>query len=303
MAKQLRPSARQMRSEFEQRAFSGLTGSGTLAGLGLAGKPKILDDRSVSEFRKRVLAQEASISDLQREQLDLKITSEALAKEHASVAKFSAEISGQEPSSQAMADYVAAAEHAAQRLESEIAQGRAAVENLKKIAHFEELDLDFLITMIGNYRGRVLSSLSSTAGVLFVPERLPDRKYLAYRKTRPPPMSPLDETPERKHAKVTSRKFDKLSEALLSCVWNRKLERRKMCKLVFDKLAAVKKHSSIADSPDDRQIRPHTSGAVMKKTTASVSILNSHTASFFAYAKKISPYMQTLSVVSKTRAR
>ena len=307
MSKQLRPSARQIRSEFEQRAFSGLSGSGTLAGLGFGnGRAKMQDDRSVGELKKRVSSQEDAIFDLQREVMDAEIVREALLHEHGSVESFKIDIFEDERRELAMIDYVSAAEAAAKSLEVEILHGREAVENLRKIAGNELAELKFLFSMIGFYRGRVLSGFPSAAGVLFVPERLADRNFMDERKVRAPPMSPLDETPERKMTKSMTRKFDRLAQTLIPCVWLRKRQRAVVTTSVFDKLKDYKGVSenakpSVGSDVVSKAARPATVAtcpirmveAVRPATTGRPRTTN-HTASFFATAKRGSPYLVTL---------
>ena len=295
MAKLLRPSARQMRSDFEHRAFSGLSGSGTLAGLGLGGRPKMQDERSIGELRKRVAMQEDAICDLQREVLDAGLSREALLQEHGSVELFRSEIS----SPQFMVDYVCAAELAADSLESEISHGREAVGNLRRISDHEEVDRKFLLAMMGNFRGRVLASIPCSAGILFVPERLPDRKFLD-RKSRPPPMSPLDETPEHRLSKSLNRKFLRLANALVPCLWLRQARNSKVAKSALNKFISTNsmppvlpQRPALADVSLVLASNVTPASVTRPRTTGGVKTA-SHTASFFATAKRNSPYSATL---------
>ena len=213
LARVLRPSARQVRSDFEKNAFTyggQLDEDSSLKGLGIAAnevESKRLknaiesQDATISELKKRVSQQESISTLLQRELAESTALQQLFERQKYDTTSWVALVKNSETESgclEPMDSYMSDISGRIQTLTSELSEGWAATQSLADLAAFQKSQLMFNHELLGILRDRIISNIPHVAGAIFTSPQ-PRSTLTAKKPPRNPPKSTLttfDESPE-----------------------------------------------------------------------------------------------------------
>ena len=214
LARVLRPSARQVRNDFEKSvyAYGGqLDEDSSLRGLGIAAsesESKKLknaiesQDTTISELRKRVAQQESIATLLHRELAESTSLQQRFERQRFNMLARVDAIKNSHSESvsiEAMESYLAEMNGRVQHLATELSEGWTATQSLADLAFFQKGQLMFNHDLLDILRDRIISNIPHVAGAIFTSP--PARKDASSQKrvSRPPPKATLtsfDESPE-----------------------------------------------------------------------------------------------------------
>jgi len=205
----LRPSARQIRHDFDKSAYvydSSDVGS-TLEGLGIAVKDSeskrtrdalAIQSNTISELNRRISHQDAQVSALYAELADSNELQNRFERERANmlhlVGLLSEEVT-EDVLLPSMRSYLADISSRVQSLTTDLAEGWSATRSLKELVDLQKTQLNRNEEMLSIIRDRIISNIPNSAGVIFTCQLV--RKRAPLRRTlNKPQLAAFDEAPE-----------------------------------------------------------------------------------------------------------